>query len=839
MGLMWSPKPARVLFLLGFLLVAWGAASLTAQESGDGEAISLTGTISDREDGLLIVGSVIKVVNGPKIRAEDGTFSVFLAPGAWVLEARAVGYLPTTIPIELEPGSSRELQIELSRSVITDEVRVIAERPIDPAAPATVIQPETVFNVAGSLDNVFRTLQALPGVAAPDDFGSRLSVRGGGPDQNLTMFDGVEIYNPYRLFGLTSAFNPETVADFQLTAGGFSSRYGDRLSSLLVVDSRPGRTAIGGAVAASITDANVVVEGALPGNEQNSWLFTARRTYYDLIVGPLVDAGDLPSFNDLQFRVDAAAGPGMLTFTGIRSREGTDLDIDDEDEDLEATAFSTVSNDLLAARYDVPIGQKATSSTVLSWYDNSDFLEFDGSFRNDARRSNIPGEIGSDTSEVIFARDLIVKDIVLRQDFAYSLNQSNFLGFGAEIHDLESTTAFITLGDRNDEEANGSSVRGGVGLPDAIDSALKGVRGGLWFEDQISITRDFTLTPGVRFDWSSINEGSTVSPRLSALYSINQNTRIRAAGGLYTQSPGYEKLVSADYFVDLTDAAEVGIRHQRGVHAILGVERDFPRNFSLRLEGYYKTYDDLIIGRLETEEERLLRVARYDFPEEIQSSVPTAPIITSNPSNDGKGDAYGMDFFAVRRPSPNGKFGGWFSYTLAWANQDAYDRNYAFDYDRRHSVNLVGYYRLGRRWELAATGRWASGFPRTPPIGLRVVATEDPDHDPDSPLSPALIPATDPFGNYIYQADYGDVTNLNSGRLPYYARLDTRISFRPGGLQSKWMIYVEVLNLLGRENAGNLEPTLEFNPDGDEPTLVETPDEALPRLPTIGVRYRF
>ena len=40
-------------------------------------------------------------------------------------------------------------------------------------------------------------------------------------------------------------------------------------------------------------------------------------------------------------------------------------------------------------------------------------------------------------------------------------------------------------------------------------------------------------------------------------------------------------------------------------------------------------------------------------------------------------------------------------------------------------------------------------------------------------------------------------------------------------------------------NAGNLEPTLEFNPDGDEPTLVETPDEALPRLPTIGVRYRF
>ncbi len=38
-------------------------------------------------------------------------------------------------------------------------------------------------------------LQTLPGVAAVNDFDSRLSVRGGGPDQNLTMMDGVEIHN--------------------------------------------------------------------------------------------------------------------------------------------------------------------------------------------------------------------------------------------------------------------------------------------------------------------------------------------------------------------------------------------------------------------------------------------------------------------------------------------------------------------------------------------------------------------------------------------------------------------------------------------------------------------
>ena len=90
---------------------------------------------------------------------------------------------------------------------------------------------------------------------ATADFDSRIAVRGGGPDQNLTVMDGVEIHNPYRLFGLTSAFNPETVENFELTAGGFSPKYGDRLSSLLVVENRAGtRTEVARRVARRVRD---------------------------------------------------------------------------------------------------------------------------------------------------------------------------------------------------------------------------------------------------------------------------------------------------------------------------------------------------------------------------------------------------------------------------------------------------------------------------------------------------------------------------------------------------------------------------------------------------------
>jgi hypothetical protein len=180
--------------------------------------------------------------------------------------------------------------------------------------PGRVAGPAVVGHEGGgAADNVFRTLQTLPGIAATTEFDSRLSVRGGSPDENLTIMDGVEIHNPYRLFGLTSAFNPETVRSFDLYAGAFSSKYGDRLSSLLVVENRPGNDEVrlGGSTALSLTDANAVFEGSLPGEGKGSWIVTGRRTYYDLVANSLVDT-ELPAFGDLQGRLDwnLKRGPG-------------------------------------------------------------------------------------------------------------------------------------------------------------------------------------------------------------------------------------------------------------------------------------------------------------------------------------------------------------------------------------------------------------------------------------------------------------------------------------------------------------------------------------------------
>jgi hypothetical protein len=253
-----------------------------------------------------------------------------------------------------------------------------------------------------------------------------------------------------------------------------------------------------------------------------------------------------------------------------------------------------------------------------------------------------------------------------------------------------------------------------------------------------------------------------------------------------------------------------------------------------RLEAYSKRFDRLIVGRLETPEETAARVGRYDFPSALADSIPSAPQITSVPVNGASGHAYGFDIYVEKRQrAVTDRLSGWASYTWGRATIDAYGVRRPFDYDRRHSVSIVSTLGISQRLDFSSTLRVASGFPATTPIGVRVAAEDAGDG------SGRLVPAVDASGHTVWTLDLGDVSNLSRGRLPMYARLDLRLTFKPRNPAGRWQVYLEVLNALDRRNVSTLTPTLGFNASGDRPSIEYTSDSGLPRLPSFGFRYRF
>jgi TonB dependent receptor-like, beta-barrel/TonB-dependent Receptor Plug Domain len=712
-----------------------------------------------------------------------------------------------------------------------------------PGPQSLAVAPAEVQALAGAAENVFRAAQTLPGVAGTDELDSRIAVRGGGPDQNLTVMDGVEVHDPYRLSGLVAAFNPETVQRFELHTGGFEVSHGDRLSSLLEVETRDGTSERGlaGVASLSLTDADLVLEGRLPGPRAGSWLVAGRRTYYDLVADRYVD-GSLPSFGDVQAKLVSHPSRGSrIALFGLLSRENTDyLAANTAGEDYAIRGSGR--NGLVAVSLDAGLGSGARLRSVASYSSFEDGVDFSGRIESDARRSN-PGGDASRLTDVLFSRAVRTRDLALRAQLSVQAPQRQLVALGGEIHGLEPRWSWDVGSNTLDGLRNGARLPypsgiPGSGLPDHLDSSLAYARGGLWLQDTLQAAGPLSLQAGLRLDGSGANHETTLSPRLAATCALGARLRVRAAFGLYAQSPGYEKLFQADYFVNLSGAGAASLKSERARHAVLGLDWQPARGVSLRAEGYFKRFSGLLVGRLETDAERASRLARYDypaFPSFLADEIPQAPQVTSVAENGADGRAYGIDVYLARRPSgPESRLSGWLSYSWGVAEQDAYGRRFPLDYDRRHAASLVAELRLGERFLAGLTARVASGFPRTPAVGVRVA--------PASVLgengSEVLVPARDADGNLIYAVDYGDVSNINSARLPFFARLDARLTWLPHGARGRLTLYLDAINVLGRKNAGRMNAVVLPGP-GLRPVVEEERVLSLPRIVSLGARCRF
>jgi hypothetical protein len=625
------------------------------------------------------------------------------------------------------------------------------------------------------------------------------------------------------------------------SAGGFDARYGDRLSSVLSIRTRDGTAAAqtGGSVGAGLLDSDVIVEGPVPGARGAAWLAAGRYSFYDVTAGALLGFG-FPAFSDVHAKLTWAGSPDRRAWLqGTFGRERTDY-VERDDPGEHWSMRTRNQTRLVSAGVEAAVGARARVRGVASVYNLTDAMSIQGAMSSEARAA--PGERVPDgrLARVDFSRGTGVEDLAVRQELSVVLSARQSIDVGLEAHRLRTRWSWLIDGDRSQGLANSSLPwpygLPGASLPSALDSGRDYTRGGGFVQYGLAAGR-VSSQVGARVDHSSLTSETAFSPRGSIVLRTGAATRIRASAGVYRQSPGYEKILVADRFVDLSDTA--GLGSERVFHAAVAVERDLSRGVTARVEAYRKAYAGLVIGRLETEDERRARLAGYDFGP-FAADVPGDLQITAIPVNGGRGLARGADVLIAKNTSSGDpRVSGWMAYSYAVASQKAYGLVRPFDYDRRHALSAVAQYRFSPRVALSGTLRIASGAPWTPPVGVRVAATPDRDDADGDGNREEWIPARDSTGQLVYTHDLGNTSNVNSARLPAYARLDARVTFTPGGAAGRWTFYVDAVNLLNRNNAGLMSCRVSGTTGGAVPSIERSPDLSVPLLPSFGLRYRF
>ncbi|MBD0352129.1 MAG: TonB-dependent receptor plug domain-containing protein, partial [Flavisolibacter sp.] len=178
--------------------------------------------------------------------------------------------------------------------------------------------------VLGEIDPL-KTITLLPGVKSGGEASAGIYVRGGGPDQNLVMLDGIPVYNPNHLLGFFSIFNGEAVKNLEVIKGGIPAEYGGRLSSVIAIDTREGnKDSIKGSGGIGLISSRISLEGPLV-KRKSSFIIGARRTYIDQ-VGRLVAksriGGNGYFFYDVNAKADYTINTrNQLLFTFYSGRD--------------------------------------------------------------------------------------------------------------------------------------------------------------------------------------------------------------------------------------------------------------------------------------------------------------------------------------------------------------------------------------------------------------------------------------------------------------------------------------------------------------------------------------
>ncbi|HEX9654675.1 MAG TPA: TonB-dependent receptor [bacterium] len=807
---------------LGFVAQSQSQIVLTKKTTIIERYGSLQGQVLDVATGEALSGANVEVLGTTYGVASNfgGFFTVRLPAGAYTLRVSVIGYEATTRqPIQVVARKKTYLTFRLQPTVLQmQEVQVTSSRTnlpehmeIEPSVIAVRRSQFTATPTVGEPD-LFRTLQNLPGVSSPNDYSSELFIRGGSSDQNLILLDGAVVYNPYHLLGLAGAFNPDIVEQVNLSLGGFSARYGDRLSS--VIDVRTKSTTGGGTGGFgnfSLMSSKLTVLGN--PHPRLNWMISGRRTYHD-VAASLFVGKDVPYYF-YDFYGKLVFNPGknnLLYFSSFYSRDQfsyTDktrhpniedwFDIppdsplipDDEGYTSRQREFFFWNNLILTAHWLHDFGANGQFELQFSQSRSPSDLDFEDSFiaASDAseetrRYVDLENQEARERNNLEIDNSLL--DRSLKADWTIALAQSHRLSLGGGL-------SFIRLRYFWKDLLNEINQKELALFFDTIPDNFNYLRNLRQFyfyvEDSWNVTRRLSARPGIRFEKRSFNGSWAIEPRFNLSYQWNDALTFKAAYGLFHQGLGTSLERGYIQFLPLPFPSENAAPLERSHHVIAGSEWR-GKKWEFSLEAYYKSLGGLL------------------------KTINGTPEFTH-----GTGRAYGVELSARKLGD---RFNLEVNYALSYARRNFDAVEYYTSFDQRHNFSALGQYHLGKNWLLNFRWTLATGRPFT----AEDVFFRSRYFDPST-------------GQWIlypgYDQNEADLSQQkNRFRYPVYHRLD--VSFSKRIQKHGWALlpYIQVVNAYYRRNV----LTYDWDYD-DSGRLKRTILPMMPIIPTFGLALEF
>ena len=755
----------------------------------------ISGFISDSSSAEALIGAnVILQETGQGMATDINGYYIIqdITPGDYVLMVSYVGFKLKKEKLKISDGQSIKLDISLSEDVVElTEIEVTAEQ----IQRKSNIQPSKInlsprmMKAAPALaePDLFRTIQALPGVLTTSEFSTGLVIRGGNTDQNLILLDGVTVYNPSHLGGIFSNFIVDGVKEAELIKGAYNAEYGGRLSAVLNIISREGnQKKFEGKANLSLLSAQATIEGPF---YKGAWVFSGRRTYFDKI---FQNVPTIPPyyFYDIQSHI----------YTDLTSKDRLSLSFYNGVDDLLFDTFGLTGrwgNRTVSAQYRRVFSEKLIGNFL---YANSLFFT----------------EFGLGGSNGLVS-DNQIDDATVAANFSWFKSSESTLKFGAQIKNL----GFLYTNSFNDS------------LQFEINTKPKEFAN--YMKLKYSASKKLILEPGLRINLYDVYSDSIFPDvRFGMKYLLSDNRYLNFSVGNYHQ---FIATFQDDYNPNILDqwiAVDNSVSPAKSSQIVLGYEEYIKDLYKIQVEGYYKDIKNLF-----TFEE-----SRATTDEAISDSV-LSDIVT--PSD---GYAYGLELFAQKM---SGRLSGWLAYTFSVSrksmNSIFYEKEeeYYNSWDRTHSFSALGNYIFNNKWDMNWKLSLQSGQAYTPIIGYyNQILPESPDE--------------------VYRTIPG---TRNSARYSPYSRLDRGIVYHTKLFGSKMDIYVQVINVLNRENifrkSYNVGSTYNgLDDDGDwdedkhdtngngkpdvgEPNVDEVDEGRLqvndislfPIIPTIGFSWEF